>query len=150
MLARRGIFTGCRRAVLEPPGRSASRPSEIASPPRSGRGNKTARDAMHMIAIDGLWQSMRTTSVGVEFKAAQPIQLYLNGGQGFCVEQMYERIKRVTFDQRRRDDHGCLDAAGDFRLPGHAFQGAAGQLADAEAGADRHQVRNRLHSQRDR
>ena len=54
---------------------------------------------------------------------------------------MIEREERHTFDQRRRDDHGRLDVAGDFGLAGHALDGALGQAADAQGRADDHQPR---------
>ena len=50
-----------------------------------------------------------------------------------------EREERHTFDQRRRDDHGRLDVAGDLGLASHALDGALGQAADAERRPDDHQ-----------
>ena len=38
------------------------------------------------------------------------------------------REKRETFDQRGGDDHGCLNAAGNFWLASHAFKSSTGQL----------------------
>ena len=49
-------------------------------------------------------------------------------------------VEGEPFDQRRRDDHRRLDAAGHLRLAGHAFVGAAGQPADAVGGTDHHQA----------
>src|SRR5688572_32219732 len=48
----------------------------------------------------------------------------------------HQREERKAFDQRRCDDHGRLNAAGNFRLAGHAFDRRGGQAADAQCGSD--------------
>src|SRR5262249_54511730 len=45
------------------------------------------------------------------------------------------------FEQSRDDDHGVLNAAGSFRLSGHALEGGAADAPKPEAGADQDQAR---------
>jgi hypothetical protein len=47
-----------------------------------------------------------------------------------------QREKRGAFDQRRRDDHGRLDVAGDFRLAGHALDSVGTDAANAHCSPD--------------
>ncbi len=60
----------------------------------------------------------------------------------YLVEQHADdqREERCPFDQRRRDQHRCLDVTGHFRLPSHALHGLRANVSDPIRGTHNHQA----------